>query len=152
MFRHDDASSDTEMRDLLADARRIAVVGLSYKAWRASNQIARFLLECGYDVVPVYPRGDEVLGLRIYRTVAEIPGRVDLVDVFRRSEALPEVVEDALAAGTPALWFQLGCVSERAASTARQAGVRVVMDRCIQVEHSRLLGVGWSVPGADGRR
>jgi uncharacterized protein len=145
VFRGSDGTSDAEMGELLADARRIAVVGLSYKAWRASNQIARFLIECGYEVVPVYPRGDEVLGLRIYRSIAEIPGRLDLVDVFRRSEALTEVVEDALAAGAPALWFQLGCVNERAAATARKAGARVVMDRCIQVEHHRLLGSGWRV-------
>jgi len=146
VFRERGGAGDAEMRELLADARRIAVVGLSYKAWRASNQIARFLLECDYEVVPVYPRSDEVLGLRIYRSIAEIPGRLDLVDVFRRSEALPDVVEDALAAGAPALWFQLGCVNERAADTARKAGVRVVMDRCIQVEHHRLLGSGWRVP------
>lgn len=139
---------DAEMRELLAGARRIAVVGLSPKAWRASNQIGRFLLGCGYEVVPVYPRGDEVLGERVYRSVAAIPGRVDLVDVFRRSEALPAVVEDALAAGAPALWFQLGCVHDGAAARARSRDVTTVMDRCIQVEHLRLLGSGWRVPPA----
>jgi predicted CoA-binding protein len=138
--------ADGEVRELLERARRVAVVGLSPKPWRTSNQIAEFLLECGYEVIPVYPRQDEILGQRVYRSVAEIPDGVDLVDVFRRSEVLDEVAVDAVAARAPALWFQLGCVHQAAAERAAGAGATVVMDRCILVEHRRLLGSGWKVP------
>jgi len=137
---------DGAVRERLETARRIAVVGLSPKPWRTSHQIAEFLLECGYQVIPVYPRGDEILGQRVYRTVAAIPGAVDLVDVFRRSEVLDEVAVDAVEARAPALWFQLGCIHEAAAERATAAGIAVVMDRCILVEHRRLLGSGWKVP------
>jgi uncharacterized protein len=129
---------DDALRALLERARRVAIVGLSPKPWRDSNGIGRFLLDRGYDVLPVYPRETEILGLKVYRTVAEIPGRVDLVDVFRRGEFLPAVVEDALAARAPAVWFQLGCVNDSAALRAAEAGMTVVMDRCIRVDHGRL--------------
>ena len=137
---------DGAVRELLEGARRVAVVGLSPKPWRTSNQIAGFLQQCGYQVIPVYPRGDEILGQRVYRSVAEIPGGVDLVDVFRRSDALDGVADDAVAAKAPALWFQLGCIHEAAAERAAAAGATVVMDRCILVEHRRLLGGSWKVP------
>lgn len=144
---------DGALRTLLAGASRIAVVGLSPKPHRDSNQIARYLLGRGYEVVPVYPREEQILGQRVYRSVREIPGAVDLVNVFRRSEKLPAVVDDALSAGSAALWFQLGCVHEGAARRAQEAGALVVMDRCILVEHARLLGKGWrrsavDVPGS----
>ena len=129
---------------LLAGVRRIAVVGLSPKPHRDSHRVARYLQERGYEIIPVYPREDEILGQRVYRRVQDVPGGVDLVDVFRRSEELAEVVEDALAAKTPAVWFQLDCVSEDAATRAREAGVTVVMDRCIMVDHARILGRSWS--------
>ncbi|MGE0455225.1 MAG: CoA-binding protein [Vicinamibacteria bacterium] len=131
---------DSGIRELLAKVKRIAVVGLSPKPHRDSNRIGRYLIERGYEVIPVYPREAEILGRKVHRRVQDIPGGVDLVDVFRRSEELPAVTEDALAAGAPALWFQLDCVSEQAAARARAAGVRVVMDRCIMVDHARLLG------------
>jgi hypothetical protein len=138
--------SEEGIRALLAAARRIAVVGLSPKPHRDSNRIARYLLERGYEVVPVYPREDEILGRKVFRRVQDIPGGVDLVDVFRRSAELGSVVEDALAARAPALWFQLDCVSEEAAARARGAGAVVVMDRCIMVDHAALLGRSWRVP------
>ena len=134
---------DAITRALLENARRIAVVGLSPKPHRDSNRVARYLLESGYEVVPVYPREERILGQRVHRSLAEIPAGVDLVDVFRRSETLAGVVDDALAAKAPALWFQLGCVDEAAAQRAQQAGALVVMDRCLMVEHRRLLGPGW---------
>lgn len=134
---------EAAIRSLLERVRRIAVVGLSPKPDRDSNRIARYLIEHGYEVVPVYPRGDEILGRKAYRSVREIPGGVDLVDVFRRGESLPAVVEDALAANAPALWFQIDCFSEAAAATAAAAGATVVMDRCIMVDHARLLGRAW---------
>jgi uncharacterized protein len=132
--------SEDAIRRLLLAVRRIAVVGLSPKPERDSNRVARYLIERGYQVVPVYPRGDEILGQRAYRSVREIPGGVELVDVFRRGEELPAVVEDALQAKASAFWFQLDCVSEEAAARAVGAGATVVMDRCIMVDHARLLG------------
>lgn len=131
-------------RALLEKARRIAVVGLSPKPDRDSNRIARYLIDRGYDVIPVYPREDTILGRQVYRSVKEIPGGVDIVDVFRRGEDLPEVVDDALAAKAPALWFQVGCVHEESAARAAAAGVTVVMDRCIMVDHAALLGRSWT--------
>jgi len=129
---------------LLQGVRRIAVVGLSPKPHRDSHRIARYLQERGYEIVPIYPREEQILGQTVYRRVQDVPGGVDLVDVFRRSEELMEVTEDALAAKAPALWFQLDCVNEEAARRAREAGATVVMDRCIMVDHSRILGRNWS--------
>ena len=134
---------EAAIRELLLRARRIAVVGLSPKPHRDSNRVARYLIDRGYDVVPVYPREPEILGRPVFRAVAEIPGGIDLVDVFRRSEELAAVTEDALAAGVPALWFQLGCVDEASAARARAAGSTVVMDRCLMVDHARLVGRNW---------
>jgi predicted CoA-binding protein len=137
---------DEEIRRLLERVRRIAVVGLSPKPHRDSNRVARYLLDRGYAVIPVYPREDLILGQRVYRTVESIPGGVDLVDVFRRREGLPGVFDDALRAGSPAIWLQLDCVDEEGARRARQAGAVVVMDRCLMVDHARLLGRNWRTP------
>jgi len=130
---------DGALRELLRRIRRIAVVGLSPKPLRDSHQVARYLQQQGYEVLPVYPREERILGQPVYRRMRDIAGGVDLVDVFRRGEALPEVVEDALAARAPALWFQLGCINEAAAARATAAGVMLVMDRCLMVDHARLL-------------
>ena len=119
------------------------MVGLSPKPHRDSHRIARYLLERGYDVIPVYPREETILGRKVYRRVQDIPGGVDLVDVFRRSEELAGVFEDARAARAPAIWTQLGCVDEEAARRATAAGVTVVMDRCVMVDHGLLLGRDW---------
>jgi predicted CoA-binding protein len=130
---------DEAIRRLLEKVRRIAVVGLSPKPHRDSHRVARYLLESGYEIVPVYPREEQILGQRVYRRVQDIAGAVDLVDVFRRSEELPEVIDDALAARAGALWLQLGCIDESGARRAQDAGLTVVMDRCLMVEHARLL-------------
>lgn len=132
-------------RALLEKARRIAVVGLSPKPYRDSHRVARYLQERGYEVVPVYPREETILGAKVYRRVQDIPGGVDLVDVFRRREELPGVFDDALAARSPAIWTQLECVDEASARRATAAGVTVVMDRCIMVDHAALLGRNWRV-------
>jgi predicted CoA-binding protein len=134
---------DDSIRGLLGRVRRIAVVGLSPKPHRDSHRVARYLLERGYEIVPVHPREERILGQSVYRRVQDVPGPVDLVDVFRRSQALPEVIDDALAARASALWLQLGCVDEAGARRAREAGMTVVMDRCLMVEHARLLGRQW---------
>jgi uncharacterized protein len=135
---------DDALRTLLEGARRVAIVGLSPKPWRDSNGVARYLLERGYDVFPVYPREEEILGRRVQRSVGEIAGGVDLVNVFRRAEFLPGVVDDALAARAPAIWFQIDCVNQEAARRAAEAGMTVVMDRCIRVDHGRLFGRNWA--------
>jgi uncharacterized protein len=137
-------SDDNGLRELLTRARRIAVVGLSPKPHRDSHHVARYMQERGYEIVPVYPRGDEILGARVYPRVRDIPGGVDLVDVFRRAEFIPEVVDDVLAAKAPALWLQFGCVDEAAAQRAADAGVAVVSDRCLMVEHAALFGRAWN--------
>jgi predicted CoA-binding protein len=142
-FRNPD---DEAIRRLLEGARRIAVVGLSPKPGRDSHRVARYLQQRGCEIVPVYPREDEILGARVYRRLQDVPGGMDLVDVFRRGEALPGVVADGLAAKAPAFWFQLGCVNEDAARRAQDAGATVVMDRCLMVEHGRLLGREWTRP------
>jgi predicted CoA-binding protein len=139
-FRNPD---DDAVRGLLERVRRIAVVGLSPKPHRDSHRVARYLLERGYEIVPVYPREDEILGQKVYRRVQDVPGTVDLVDVFRRSEELPEVIDDVLAARAGALWLQIGCVDEAGALRAREAGLSVVMDRCLMVDHAHLLGRQW---------
>jgi predicted CoA-binding protein len=100
------------------------------------------LLERGYDVVPVYPREETILGQPVFRRVQDVPGPFGLVDVFRRSEDLPSVFADALAARAPALWLQLGCIDVDDARRAQAQGVTVVMDRCLMVDHERLLGPG----------
>ena len=130
---------DESIRRLLTSVRRIAVVGLSPRPHRASHRVGRFLLESGYDVVAVYPREEEILGCPVYRRVQDVPGPLDLVDVFRRRDDLPSVIDDVLAAGAAALWLQIGCIDEDGARRARDAGLTVVMNRCVMHEHARLL-------------
>ena len=132
--------SEEAIRSLLERVRRIAVVGLSPKPHRDSNRVSLYMQERGYEIIPIYPREERILGAPVYRRVQEVPGSIDLVNVFRTSSALPEVTDDSLAAGAPAIWFQLGCVDEDAAARAQQQGVQVVMDRCLMVDHARLLG------------
>jgi len=133
---------DDAIRSLLESVRRIVVVGLSPKPHRTSHHIALYLQEQGYEIVPVYPREEEILGQKVYRRVQDVPGTIDLVNVFRRSENLPAVFDDILASSAAAVWTQLGCVDLDGARRAREAGRTVVMDRCIMVDHSRLVGRG----------
>ena len=131
---------DEAIRRVLEKARRIAVVGLSPKPHRDSHRVARYLLESGYEIGPVYPREEQILGQKVHRRVQDVAGAVDLVDVFRRSEDLPAVIDDAITARAGALGLQLGCIDEDGARRARDAGLTVVMDRCLMVEHARLVG------------
>lgn len=130
---------DGAIRALLQGVKRIAVVGLSPKAQRDSYRVSAYMKGHGYEIVPVYPREDEILGARVYRSLAEIPGRVDLVNVFRRAEEVAGVVDAFLAIDAPAIWLQYDCVDEAAAQRALEAGRVVVMDRCLMVEHNRLM-------------
>lgn len=133
--------SEEEIRDLLQDSQTVAVVGLSDRPYRTSHAIARVLKDVGYKIYPVNPNLDgPVLGEDPYDSVQEIEAPVDIVDVFRRSELVMPVAKDAVAAGAKALWMQSGVVNEEAASYARDHGLVVVMDRCIKVDHARLVG------------
>ncbi len=136
---------DEAIRSLLERIRRIAVVGLSPKPHRDSHRVARYLQERGYEIVPVYPREETILGQPVFRRVQDIPGGCDLVNIFRRTPDLPEAFADALAAHAPAIWTQFGCVDEESARKARAAGVSVIMDRCLMVDHASLLGRNWRV-------
>ncbi|HUJ87782.1 MAG TPA: CoA-binding protein [Burkholderiales bacterium] len=136
MFRN---PANEEIRDLLARARTIAVVGLSPRPERPSHRIAQRLKSWGYRVVPVRPALSEVLGEKAYPRLAEVPDKIDLVDVFRSAEQVGPIVEQCIALGLPAIWLQQGIVNEPAAERARAAGMVVVMDRCISLEYRRLM-------------
>lgn len=127
------------MRALLARARTIAVVGLSPRADRPSHRIARRLTAWGYRVIPVRPAVSEVLGEKAYPRLAAVPEKIDLVNVFRAAEEVGRIVEQCIELKIPAIWIQLGIVNEEAAERARAAGMFVAMDRCISVEHHRLM-------------
>ena len=129
---------DDEIRTLLAEPRTFAVVGCSPDPGRDSHEIARLLLSRGHRVVPVRPDGEEILGQRVFPDLRSVPGAIDVVDVFRRPEHVPAIVEEAIEVRARALWMQLGVVHEQAALRAREAGLLVVMDRCPAIEFRRL--------------
>ena len=132
-------TNDADMIEMLRAARTIAVVGLSSKRMRPSYGVAAYMQQHGYRIIPVNPAETEVLGEKAYPTLGEVPEKIDIVDVFRRSEAVPEVVDEAIKLGVPYLWLQEDVIHEIAAERARAAGIKVVMDRCILKEHRRLL-------------
>jgi hypothetical protein len=137
---------ERELRSLLGEARVVAVVGISPKPWRPSNEVASYLQEHGYQVVPVNPNEEEVLGERVYASLLEIPKEihVDVVDVFRRAEHTPEVARDAVAIGARVLWLQEGIVSDEAARIAADGGLEVIMGVCIMKVRERLMARGGS--------
>jgi predicted CoA-binding protein len=141
-------ASTEEIDEILSTATTIAVVGLSDNPERESHKVASYLQARGYRIVPVNPTVREVLGERSYPDLAAIPSEitVDVVDIFRRTEFIPAVVDAAIARRAGAVWMQLGLVHNASAERARAAGLRVVMDRCMKVEHAR-----WSAPHGDGR-
>jgi predicted CoA-binding protein len=132
-------ASDREIEEILSGARTIAVVGLSDKPDRESNGVALYLQAHGYRIIPVNPGVAEVLGERSYPDLASIPAEIaiDVVDIFRRPEFIPAVVDAAIARGARVVWMQLGLAHNQAAGKARAAGLKVVMDRCMKVEHAR---------------
>lgn len=123
---------------LVAEAKTIALYGIASDPSRPSNEVARYLIEAGYDVYLVNPTETEVFGRPVYARLQDVPAPIDVVDIFRRAEFMPEVVADAIEAGAKAVWMQLGLVNEEAAATARAAGLEVVMDRCMKIEHGRM--------------
>ncbi len=130
---------DHLIRPFLRSAKVIAVVGLSPKENRPSNGVARYLQQVGYRIVPVNPGQDRILGEPCYPDLAAIPEPVDIVDVFRRAEEVLPIAQQAIAIGAKVLWLQQGIVNEEAARLVEAAGMTCIMDRCIKVEHQRLL-------------
>ena len=126
--------------ELLRASRVIAVVGLSPDESKASNRVAKYLVSKGYRVIPVNPTASEILGEKSYPDLGSVPEKIDVVDVFRKPEDVPSVVEDAIQAGAKVIWMQEGIVNEEAAKQARQAGLQVVMDACMRATHRRLIG------------
>ncbi len=126
------------IRTILGYTRRIAVVGLSPKRHRASHGVAAALKAQGYEVIPVNPNAEEVLGETAYDSLADVPGEIDLVDVFRREEHLPDVTRQAAEVGARGVWYQLGLRSEEGARIAADAGLDLVQDRCLKVEVAKL--------------
>ena len=129
-----------EIGRILKEYRTIAVVGLSPKENRPSHQVAAYLLAAGYRVIPVNPGQAAILGQPCYPDLLSIPEPVEIVDIFRRAEEVGPVVEQAIKIGAKVIWMQEGIVNEAAAAVARAAGLKVVMDRCLKVDHASLLG------------
>ncbi len=129
------ASAADPIGDLLRKAKTIAVVGLSNKPLRPSHGVALYMQEQGYRIIPVNPNLQSVLGEKAYPSLKDVPEKIDVVNIFRRPEFVPEVVDQAIALEVPAVWMQEEVIHEQAAEKARQAGIFVVMDRCILKEH-----------------
>lgn len=120
---------------ILRDSKTIAVVGLSPKPERPSYQVAAYLLSAGFEIIPVNPGHEQILGRHCYPNLEAIPGRVDIVNIFRNSKEVPAIVDSAIRIGAKVVWMQLGIVHEEAAAKAKAAGLAVVMDRCLQIDH-----------------
>jgi len=133
-------NSDKVMKEILLSARTVASVGLSSNPEKESYAIVSYLKEQGYQILPVNPTATEILGQKAYPDLESIPGKVDVVQVFRKSEDVPPVVESAIRIGAKVVWMQVGIVNEAAAARARAQGLQVVMDACMRVTHRRLIG------------
>jgi predicted CoA-binding protein len=129
-----------KIRDILKSSRTIAVVGLSSNPLRPSNGVACYMKRAGYHIIPVNPNETEVLGEKSYARIEDVPEKIDIVDIFRRSEHVSDLVESAIGIGAKSIWMQEGVIDDAAAERARAAGLEVVMDRCILKEHRKLLG------------
>lgn len=132
------SSDEGSAATLLKEARTVAVVGISAKEERDSHRVARYLKEHGYRIIPVNPGLKQVLGETCYPDLKSVPEHIDVVDIFRSIEAIPGIVDEAIAVGAHAVWMQLGLVHEEAAGKARKAGLTVVMNRCMKIDHARL--------------
>jgi predicted CoA-binding protein len=130
---------ENEIASILKNSKTIAVVGASPKPWRDSGSIGQYLIHKGYEVFPVNPKYEEVLGKKCYPDLKSLPQNIDIVDIFRNPDEIEEIIDEAIAVRAGTVWMQLGVVNEKASSKAEKAGLRVVMDHCIAVEHSRLI-------------
>ncbi|MFN7998285.1 MAG: CoA-binding protein [Bryobacteraceae bacterium] len=125
---------------ILRDYKRIAMVGLSANPYRPSHFAALYMKAAGYEILPVNPREKSIIGRTCYGSLREVPPPVEIVDIFREPSAVPAIVEEAIAAGARVIWMQLGVIHEGAAVRALEAGLEVVMDRCVKIEHARFFG------------
>jgi predicted CoA-binding protein len=132
-------TDDAEIRSILASSKTIAVVGASPKPWRDSGSIALFLAGKKYTVYPVNPKYEDVLGIKCYADLTSIPEEIDIVDIFRNANEVEPVVDEAVLIGAKCVWMQLGVINEHAAARAESAGLKVIMDRCIAIEHRALM-------------
>ena len=129
------------IQSLLREAKTVAIIGLSTEKTKASNMVASYLIDKGYDVIPVHPKATEILGRKAYASLADIPFPVDIVDIFRPAEEADAIVEQAIQNGARAVWMQLRIINFPAADRAIEAGLQVVMDKCIKMEHGRYGGM-----------
>lgn len=134
-----DLPTDDEILEILTGAKTVAVVGFSSKPERPSHQVAKFLKDAGYRIYPINPNIEETLGEKVYASLEEVPAGIDIVDIFRASDKVLPVVEAAIRVGARVVWMQEGVVNEEAARKAREAGLKVVMDRCTMQEYRRLV-------------
>jgi len=132
---------EEDIRKILSNFKIVAIVGISPKEDRPSYIVAFYLKSKGYRIIPVRPDGEEILGEKVYRSLTDIPKeiRVEVVDIFRRSEDVPPIVEEAIQRGAKVVWMQEGVIHEEAGEKAEKAGLKVVMDRCMKKEHQRLI-------------
>jgi predicted CoA-binding protein len=135
-----DTTDINTLRRILRECKTIAVVGLSANWYRPSFFAAKYMQEHGYRIIPVNPAYPEVLGEKCYASLKDIPDKVDMVDCFRKSTEIEPIADDAIAIGARVLWMQLGVMNAKAAEKARNAGLQVVQDRCVKIEHGRLFG------------
>ena len=132
-------SKSEEIIEIFKNTKTIAIAGLSPDPSKASNMVAAYLQSVGFKIVPVYPKEDMILGEKVYRTISEIPFKIDMVDIFRKPDAIEEIVEEAITLGNvDTVWFQLGLVNNEAAQKAKEAGIKVVQNKCTKIEHRNL--------------
>jgi predicted CoA-binding protein len=134
----DENPPSEEIREILKRAKKIAIVGLSPKEERDSNKVAKYLMENGYEIVPVNPGQQEILGQKCYKTLKDIPFKFDVADLFLNPTRVPPVVDQAIEIGVDVIWMQLGVVHNEACHKAREAGITVVMNKCMMHEHEKL--------------
>ncbi len=130
--------SPEEIRLILENAKKIAVIGLSPKEERPSNRVAKYLMEHGYDIIPVNPGQKEIFSIKCYSSISDIPFEVDVADLFLNPDRIPSAVDQAIKKGIKVIWMQLGIYHHEAARKAVNSGVKVIMDRCIKIEHEKL--------------
>ena len=128
----------SDLRQILSSAKNIAVVGLSPDESKPSNEVAKFLIERGFNVFPIYPKSDEILGRKVYRNLTQIDENIDIAVMFRKGEFASELVKDAVKKGVKTLWLQLGITNDEAGAVARENGINFVQDKCIKIELQRL--------------
>ena len=132
-------SNNEEIIEIFKNTKTIAIAGLSPDASKAPNMVAVYLQNAGFKIIPVYPKEDIILGEKVYRTISEIPFKIDMVDIFRKPDAIAEIIDEAIARGdVDVVWTQLGLANNEAAAKALKAGLKVVQNKCTKIEHRNL--------------